>query len=254
MKKTSLKQPISITKIIPSIITLLGLLIGMSAIRFALNANWESAAYCVLVAALFDGIDGKVARFLNATSSFGAELDSLCDFANFGIAPAVMVYLWCFRECEHMLFSWGVVSLYVVCMVIRLARFNTMLIEQKVDKNEKKLKYFSVGVPAPSGALLSLMPMILDFEVLRFLDLNIKSHFAELNIYLIVVSLLLPSRIPTFLIKNIHIKPEYLSLIMILSATLLISVIVYPWYVVPLIGGVYWISLPISYLLARRIL
>lgn len=253
MKKIKIKQPILFIKLLPSVITLLGLMIGVSAIRFAIESSWELAVYCVLVAGVLDGIDGRVARLLNATSPFGAELDSLCDFANFGVAPAIMIYLWSFQQYEFKLLSWAVMLLFVVCMVIRLARFNTTFFSVKTEKVDPNSKYFSIGVPAPSGALLALIPMILDFEISTQLQINIRSHTLLINIYIVAVSILLTSRIPTLLLKNVHIKAEYLSLIMVLSAIVIINVIIYPWYSIPILALFYILSIPLSTMIAKKL-
>ncbi|WPY00692.1 Phosphatidylcholine/phosphatidylserine synthase [Candidatus Trichorickettsia mobilis] len=251
MKRVRISKPILFTKLIPNVITLLGLIVGVSSIRFALDSRWEIAVYCILIAGVLDGIDGRVARLLNATSPFGAELDSLCDFANFGVAPAIMIYLWSFQQYEFKLLSWFAMLLFVVCMAIRLARFNTMIFLAH-DKQDKKSKYFSVGVPAPSGALLALIPMILDFEISTVLQINIRSHTILIDIYIAIVAVLLASRIPTFLLKNVHIKPEYLSLSMILSAIIIINIIIYPWYTLPIVAVSYLLSIPIAAIIARR--
>lgn len=226
IKKLKITKPVPFTKLIPNFLTLVGLVIGISSIKFALDSRWTTAVYCILIAAIIDGLDGKVARMLNATSQFGAELDSLCDFANFGLAPAILIYLWSFQQYEFKLLSWSVILLFIVCMAIRLARFNISLFQ---DKQDKRAKYFSTGIPAPSGALLALMPMILDFEISTALKINIRSHTILIDIYIIIIALLLASRLPTFLLKNIQIKPEYLSLSMILSAIVIINLIIYPW-------------------------
>lgn len=251
MKKVKINKPILFTKLIPNVITLLGLIVGVSSIRFALDSRWEMAVCSVLTAGVLDGIDGRVARLLNATSPFGAELDSLCDFANFGVSPAIMIYLWSFQQYEFKLLSWFAMLLFIVSMAIRLARFNTTIFHIH-DKQDKMSKYFSVGVPAPSGAFLALIPMILDFEISTMLQFNIRSHTILIDIYIVMIAILLASRIPTFLLKNVHIKQEYLSLVMILSAVVIMNIIIYPWYTLPVIAACYILSIPISIAMARR--
>ena len=248
-KKVRIRPPLTFTKLIPNLITLLGLVVGVSSIRFALDSRWEPAIYCILIAAILDGIDGRVARLLNATSPFGAELDSLCDFTNFGVSPAVIIYLWSFQQYEYKLLSWSVILLFIVCMAIRLARFNTSIIQGKQDRLSK---YFSTGVPAPSGALLSLIPIMLDFEITTYLGINIRSHTILIDIYIVFIALLLASRLPTFLFKNVPIKPEYISLILILSAIIIINIIIYPWYTLPLIGLIYILSIPYCIIITKR--
>ena len=244
-------KSIPFIKLIPNFITIVGLVVGASSIRFALEGRWEFAIYCILIAGIMDGVDGRVARILNATSPFGAELDTLCDFANFGVCPAIITYLWSFQQYEFKLFSWSVLLLFVVCMCLRLARFNTSLLPgTKVDKRSK---YFSTGVPAPFGALLLLFPIISDFEISTSIGVNIKSHTFIIDLYICFVSLLLVSRLPTFLFKNISIKPEYLLLIIIATVILIINVIIYPWYVLPLLTILYLLSIPLCMNLAKKI-
>ncbi len=236
-------------KLLPNFLTLVGLVVGISAIRFALDSQWERAVYCIFIAAVIDGLDGRVARMLNATSHFGAELDSLCDFANFGVAPAIVIYLWSFQQYEFKLISWAVMLLFVVCMAIRLARFNIGIFQPNQDK---RAKYFSTGVPAPTGAILALMPIILDFDISTALNISIRTHTLLIDLYIFIVALSLASRLPTFLFKNIHIKPEYLSLFMILSAIIIINLIIYPWYSLPVLAIIYIISIPACVVIARK--
>jgi len=249
IRKVKIKKTIPFIKLIPNFITLLGLVTGMSAIRFALDSKWELAVYCTLIAAIIDGVDGRIARMLNATSPFGAELDSLCDFANFGVAPACIIYLWSFQQYEFKVFSWASILLFIVCMALRLARFNIGIFQEKIDKKPDR---FFTGVPAPCGALLALMPLMLDFEVGSDLGISIRIHTIMINIYIIIVALLLPSRLPTFSTKNIHIKPEYLSLSMICFAVIIISLIIYTWQALPLIGFVYLLSIPACYFFNKK--
>ena len=151
---------LSILKLLPNFLTLLALTIGLNSFKMALEGNWERAVICIVVAAIIDGIDGKLARLLNATSSFGAELDSLCDFVNFGVCPVVVLYLWLYTIIAPA-FLWSATVTYTICMSIRLARFNTSVL------NPSKIsKMFFIGVPAPCGAMLVLLPLILSFEIL----------------------------------------------------------------------------------------
>jgi len=251
IKRIRITKPIPFIKLIPNFITLLALIIGISSIRFALEGRWEFSVYCILVAAVLDGIDGRVARMLNATSPFGAELDSLCDFANFGVAPAYLIYLWSFQQYEYKVLSWASMLLFIVCMALRLARFNTSIFHENQDK---KSQYFFTGVPAPLGAMLAIMPLILDFEVSAILSINIRSHTILIDIYIALIAFLLASRLPTFSSKHIHIKPEYLSLSMILSAIFIINITIYPWYSLPILAFFYILSIPICAIVARKLL
>ena len=244
-------RPIPITKLFPNLVTLLGLIIGVSSIRFALDSRWEHAVYCILIATIIDGLDGRVARYLNATSHFGAELDSLCDFINFGLCPALMVYLWSFQQYEYKVISWSANMLFVVCMAIRLARFNTAIVEPSAIKHDDR---FFVGVPAPSGAILALMPIIIDFEISSFFNgFDIRNHTTIINLYIICIALMLPSRLPTISLKKIHIKPEYLSLTMIISAIIIIATFIYTWYWLPIIAITYILSIPVCMYVTHKL-
>ncbi len=251
MKKFKFNKPISITTLIPNFITLLGLIVGVSAIRFALDGMWEIAICCIIAAAIIDGIDGKIARMLNASSLFGAELDSLCDFANFGIVPAIIIYLWSFQQYEYQVLSWGSMLIFIVCMSLRLARFNTATMLHNGNSNNA-VQYFFTGVSAPCGALMVLMPIILDFEISSLLSINIRSHTILIDIYTIIVAILVASTIPTVSIKHLKIKPKYLSLSMILFAFIVISLIIYSWYFLPILWIAYLCSIPACYIIKKK--
>jgi CDP-diacylglycerol--serine O-phosphatidyltransferase len=238
-------------KLLPNVVTLVGLIIGVSSIRFALDSAWEKAVYCILIATIIDGLDGRVARMLNATSHFGAELDSLCDFINFGLCPALLLYLWSFQQYEYKVISWASIMLFIVCMSIRLARFNTAIVE--TDKKHKVDSRFFIGIPAPSAAILALIPMILDFEVTATIsEFSIRNYTLCINLYIVIIALLLASRLPTLSLKGIHIKPEYLSLSMIISAIVIIVAVIYPWYALPIAAIVYILSMPICMYYAQK--
>jgi len=244
-------KPVPVAKLVPNIVTLVGLIVGISSVRFALDSKWELSVYCVLIATIIDGLDGKIARMLNATSHFGAELDSLCDFVNFGVCPAIIIYLWSFQQYEYKVTSWASITFFIVCMCIRLARFNTAIFN---PVESKQAKIFSIGVPAPSGAMLALIPMILDFEITTHLEkFDVRSHTLVINIYIVFVAMLLASRLPTISIKNLNIKPEYLSLCMIIFAILIIVTVIYPWYVLPIAAIMYLLSIIVCIYISRRL-
>jgi CDP-diacylglycerol--serine O-phosphatidyltransferase len=252
MKLRKLREPLPFKYLLPNLITIVGLAVGMSSIRFALEERWEIAVECIIIAAMIDGIDGRIARLLNATSTFGAELDSLCDFANFGVAPSLLIYLWSLNQFEFKLISWCAVLIFIVCMSIRLARFNTSIHDPNL-KNSKLAKYFFVGVPAPSGAMLALIPIMLDFDLTTSLGFQIKSHALATAVYLIVIGFLMASRIPTLSLKQISIKPEYIWISLFTFGALIITTIIYPWYVIPFLGVVYILTIPVTAFVAKRI-
>ena len=202
---TKSKASFLFIKLFPNVITLLALAVGLSSIRFAIEGKWELAVTAIIVAAILDGFDGRIARMLNATSTFGAELDSLADFVNFGVAPVIVIYLWSLHTFKYKLLSWGAVLLYNSCMAIRLARFNTAMI------NEILPKHFFVGVPAPIGALLVLAPVMLEFDIAQEYGISPKEYLLSTIIYVVVIGFLLASRIPTISLKYISINFQDIS-------------------------------------------
>src|SRR5690349_1043574 len=148
----------SVNRMVPNILTLLALCAGMTAIRFAIAGDFETACYAIIAAGIFDGLDGRMARLLKATSSFGAELDSLSDFVSFGVAPAAVLYLWTLSELHGL--GWAIALLFAVCCALRLARFNT---ESHGEVPSYAAPFFT-GLPAPGGAGLVMAPMFLSFE------------------------------------------------------------------------------------------
>jgi CDP-diacylglycerol--serine O-phosphatidyltransferase len=155
-KRRSRPKGQSINMLIPNILTTLALCAGMTAIRFAVLAKWEAAVIALIVAAIFDALDGRIARLLGGTSRFGAELDSLSDFVSFGVAPAVMIYLWTMHAAGGL--GWALALLFSVCCALRLARFNIKAGES--DLPPWAFNYFT-GVPTPAGAGMVILPMLL---------------------------------------------------------------------------------------------
>lgn len=228
-----------IAKLFPNIITLLALCSGLTALRFAFFGRWESAVLFVIIAAFLDSMDGRIARMLNATSRFGAELDSLCDSINFGVVPAIILYLWQTKDIRG--FGWGSALFIVVCMVIRLARFNTIAEDAKHDNKIRDLmNNFFVGIPAPAAAILLLCPVILDFEA------DIALPTLLVIIYVFIIAGLAASRLPTFSPKAIKIKPRNIAQIMIIIGIFIIGFIVEKWKTVLILSLIYLITIPFS--------
>src|SRR6202045_4764088 len=148
----------SVNRMVPNILTVLAVCAGMTAIRFAVNGKFEAACYAIIVAGIFDGLDGRVARLLRSTSRFGAELDSLSDFISFGVAPAVVLYLWTMSALHSI--GWAIVLIFAVCCALRLARFNTQL----ASEPPPYAAGFFTRAPAPAGAGVVILPMFLPFE------------------------------------------------------------------------------------------
>jgi len=226
------EQPIS--RLFPNMITICGMCCGLSAIRFAMAGRFEIAVAFILAAALIDGMDGRVARMLGATSNFGAQLDSLSDFLCFGVSPVLVLYMWQMQTIKG--FGWAVVLFFSVCTALRLARFNTGLFDDNVQPWEKQ---FFTGVPSPAGGLLCLLPLIISLE-------SEGEYIVPVYITLIhavIVGALMASRIPTFSGKNIRIKPERIPIFMVLFTIMLALFVIEPWGFILILGFSYLISI-----------
>ena len=216
------KRPewLHINKMIPNFLTILAISAGMSAIRFGLEGRWEHATLAILAAAILDALDGRIARILNGASKFGAELDSLSDFISFGVAPAMMLYLWAMQDFGR--FGWMLTLLFSVSMALRLARFNTMLEDENLPAWTSN---FFAGVPAPAAAGLVLMPMILSFLVG---DEFFRSPIV-VSFYLIGVSGLVVSSIPTFSFKKIKVPSKQVLPFMVVTTAFVAALVSAPW-------------------------
>jgi CDP-diacylglycerol---serine O-phosphatidyltransferase len=233
----------SLNRLIPNVLTLLALCAGMTAIRFAFAGHFESAVTAIIIAGILDGIDGRIARLLKGITSFGAELDSLSDFVSFGVAPAVLLYLWTMASMESV--GWALVLLFAVCCALRLARFNT-----QIGAELPPYAYnFFTGVPAPAGAGLVIIPMMASFEfgapILRSPILN--------GAVLAVVAALMVSRVPTFSLKRFRVPREWVlpTLIAIGGAAAFLTTA--PWGTLLAVGAVYIGSIPIGIWRYRRL-
>jgi CDP-diacylglycerol--serine O-phosphatidyltransferase len=246
LKKFSEKSP-NINFLIPNLITLIGLCLGISSLKFAFNGDWHFSLILIFLAGLFDFLDGAFARILKATSVFGAQLDSLSDFMCFGITPGFIIY--CFNYKLYNIFGWSSVIFYILCMVIRLARFNTELIKseqsdgQKENNSKKNQVYFFKGVPVTSSAMLVLLPIILMSD--NGFAFNLSENFLRIGmpVYTIFISLLAISKIPTFSLKNIKINKKYFSFIILAIGLVIILFITYPWKIIPIILFLYLLSI-----------
>jgi len=236
LKKRRLReQPIS--RLLPNMITIAGMCCGLSSIRWAMLGRWELAVTFILAAAIIDGMDGRVARMLGATSTFGAQLDSLSDFLCFGVAPAMVTYMWALGDVKGL--GWAVVLFFSVCTALRLARFNTALFD---EEKEAWTKQFFVGVPSPAGGILCLLPLIIFLQFKR--DFILPDMV--IIIHMLVVGTLMASRIPTFSGKQIRIKHEWIPQFMIACSFLLVLFIIEPWLFIAGISMVYLLSIIFS--------
>jgi CDP-diacylglycerol--serine O-phosphatidyltransferase len=227
---------LSFNKMIPNILTLLALCSGMTAIRFGLEEHYRQAVIAILVAGIFDGIDGRIARLLKGTSEFGAELDSLSDFISFGVAPALLMYLWSVQSLLSL--GWMAALLFAICCGLRLARFNTQI---GVELPPYAYNFFT-GVPAPAGAFLVLIPMLLNFE---FGWSGFRSGWFG-AVVLAAVGALMVSRVPTFSGKRFHLPREWVLAVFLIIGGLAALATTEPWATLLLIGLLYIGSIPLS--------
>ncbi|HEV8026497.1 MAG TPA: CDP-diacylglycerol--serine O-phosphatidyltransferase [Stellaceae bacterium] len=234
---------LSLNRMIPNILTLLALCAGMTAMRFALSNKYESATVAIMLAAVLDGVDGRIARLLKGTSPFGAQLDSLSDFVSFGAAPAVMLYLWTMQDLKS--FGWPVVLLFAVCSAMRLARFNA-----QIGAELPPYAYnFFTGVPAPAAAMLVMIPMFLTFE---FGDGLFRSPYLS-GIVVAGVAALMVSRVPTFSFKRVHLPIEWWPPVLLLTVGLVAFMTTEPWATLLAVEALYIASIPLSIRSYRRL-
>lgn len=235
---------IPVRSLAPNAITVLALCAGMFGVRFAYLGQWEAAVTSILVAGVFDGLDGSVARLLKGTSKFGAELDSLSDVISFGVSPALIMYMWVLSDVKGL--GWLMSLMFAICMALRLARFNTVMKDDELGA-EVKAGYYT-GIPAPASAALAVWPMILSFEFgFEFLeDPNICSA------YMAFLCLLTVSQIPTFSFKSLKIHKEHVIFVLLGIGILASLLITNLWMTMSVVGMMYLISIPTIALFSSR--
>ena len=222
--------------LLPNILTLGGVCLGISSIKFSIDGNYSLAVTLILFAAILDALDGRIARLIKGTSEFGKELDSLTDFVSFGIAPVFVLYFWELNKYGKL--GWAITLLYSVCCVLRLARFNLTKIE---ETQEWKNNFFE-GVPSPAGGLLILMPLIYELTNLNF-GLNIKSTTPYLTV---IIAILLVSKVPTLALKKISTSPKTTVFLLLAIGIVFIALLFYTLEFLLLFGTVYIFSIPLS--------
>jgi CDP-diacylglycerol--serine O-phosphatidyltransferase len=228
--------------LLPNILTIGGVCLGISSIKFSIDGNYNLAVTLILFAAILDALDGRIARLIKGTSEFGKELDSLTDFVSFGIAPVFVLYFWELNKYGKL--GWAITLLYSVCCVLRLARFNLTKIE---ETQEWKNNFFE-GVPSPAGGLLILMPLIYELTDLN-LGIDIKSATPY---FTIIVAILLVSKIPTLALKKISISPKTTIFLLLTIGIIFIALLFYTLETLLVFGAFYLISIPISIVIYNR--
>jgi len=231
--------------ILPNAITLIGVCIGLTSIKFALDGKFTHAVVAILFAGLMDALDGRIARLIKGTSKMGKELDSLGDVISFGVAPAFIMYFWNLQYLEKL--GWFVCLMYVVCVALRLARFNINSEEETSWKDN-----FFEGVPAPAGGIIVLMPLVLSFSGLGEIFFKINYDLV-VPIFFIIVSILLISTVPTYSFKKIVI-PRTMTKFLLFGIVLFFgSLLVYTFKVIAISTFLYFCLIPVSYLHYKKI-
>ncbi len=238
-------RAIPMRTLLPNLITLLALCAGLTAIRLAIEHKFEWALYAIVFAALLDGLDGRLARMLKGTSRFGAELDSLADFVNFGVAPALILFQWGLNEYGSV--GWIAALVFALCAGLRLARFNVLADD---PKRPPWAANFFVGVPAPAGALTVLLPLYV--QLLGMPHNLLVKPFAF--VYTLCIALLMVSRLPVFSGKRVgkRVPPEMVLPVFVLVVLFFALLIAYPWEVLTVGTLLYLASLPLGYISYRE--
>lgn len=236
-RRTPRLKGLSINRLIPNMLTILALCAGLTGIRFALLGQWHAAVAAIVIAAVLDGLDGRMARLLKVTSKFGAELDSLSDFLSFGVAPGMVLYMWSMNGLPGI--GWAVVLFFATCAALRLARFNTKLGDP--DLPAYAYNYFS-GVPAPAGAGLALLPMALSFDG----GPAFFSNPGFVVVWTLLVGLAMVSTIPTFSGKKMRIPQSFVIPVLIVVGLLVAALVNAPWQTLSVLGILYLIAIPLS--------
>lgn len=236
-RRTPRFKGLSFSKLVPNMITIGATCAALTGVRFAIDGKWEHAAAAIVVAAILDALDGRMARLLNSASEFGAELDSLSDFAAFGVAPALILYYWSLQALGGL--GWAIALFLAVCCGLRLARFNSSL-----GKLPPYAYNYFTGVPAPSGAGLAILPLIVTFAF--DLDRSVLSNPVIVAVWSVLVALMMVSNIPTFAVKKVKV-PHILVIPVLLGALLFVGGLASePWLTLSFAGAVYVLLIPFS--------
>jgi len=230
--------------LVPNMFTIMSLCAGMTGLRYALDDRWKLAVGLIVVAMVLDGLDGRSARLLKATSKLGGQLDSLADFLSFGVAPAMIVYLWCLNEVRAI--GWAIAMLFAACCALRLARFN---VESEDEAAPRWRAKFFTGIPAPAAAGLALLPLSSSFVI----GSGLADAWLLNALMMLAVAVMMVSRVPTFSIKKIHVAPNWVLPTLLASVVILVLLITETWAMLTLIGIGYLISIPFAVVSARRL-
>lgn len=239
-------KPIPFRLIAPNVITLLALCLGLTAMRLVVEAKLELAVICILIAAALDGVDGRLARLLKGTSRFGAELDSLSDFVNFGVATGYVLWVFVLHDLKS--FGWIIVLTLACAMALRLARFNVMIDDP--DRPEWQKNFF-VGMPAPAGAITAMLPLYL-----QFIGVPVQDYGAPfVGLYILFIAFLTISRIPCYAGKTLGTRIPRDQVLPIFVAVVVVAglLFAYPFEVLALIVVAYLALIPVSVARYRKL-
>jgi CDP-diacylglycerol---serine O-phosphatidyltransferase len=231
--------------ILPNAITLIGVCIGLSSIKFALDGKFSLAVIGILFAGLMDALDGRIARLIKGTSKMGKELDSLGDVISFGVAPAFIMYFWSLQYLDKL--GWFVCLIYVICVALRLARFNVNSEEEPSWKDN-----FFEGVPAPAGGIIVLMPLIISFSGFNAIFFKIN-YDLMVPIFFIIVSIFLISTIPTYSFKRIVIPRSMTKFVLFGMVLFFGALLVYTFKILTVSIFIYICLIPVSYFHYKKI-
>ena len=237
-------RSISLTSMIPNMMTVISLCAGLTSVRFALSGDWALAVGAIVLAGILDGLDGRLARALNSASRFGAELDSLADFVSFGVAPVVLLYQWTLSDLGGI--GWIVVLGYSVCCALRLARYNTK--GGKTNVAPWAGAFFE-GAPAPGAAGLAILPVVLS---LQFGD-GFFQWAPMVAVYVLALSVLMVSRVPTMSFKMVRIERDYVLVVLLVVALAVAAITSYPWLTLTVISVAYMGTIPIGMIRYARL-
>ena len=224
--------------ILPNMFTLVGVCIGLSSIKFAFDEKFTLSVIAIIVAAIIDGLDGRIARLIQATSKVGKELDSLTDVISFGVAPAFIMYFWKLNELGRI--GWFICLIYVVCVALRLARFNVNSGQEPSWRDN-----FFEGVPSPAGGVIVLMPLIYSLSDIQILNINYDFF---VPILFVAVSILLISKVPTYALKKISV-PRRMTIFLLLGVVLYFGLLlIYTFNAITISGLIYFMLIPVSFI------
>ena len=233
-----MKSKISFRAVIPNIITIFALILGLTSIKFTMTSDFNLAIVSIVLAAILDAADGRIARLIKGTSKFGAELDSLVDFVNFGVAPALIIYFWELRYLGNI--GWILTLVFIICSCLRLARFNIAI--SNSGKESWKDNFFT-GVPTPAGAGIILIPLIYSLS-----DFYIYYQKNDFSLYFVIIaSFLMISKIPTYAFKKIKVNKPFVLLILLSFVLLFSFLITYTFNTLFVLGFIYICSIPMSF-------